>query len=88
MRIREYVDPDYPEVAQIWKRCFSKKMRPIDSRKILRRVIKHAPGLFLVAEDKGKLVGTVMATYDGRQVAIHRMAVLPEKQKKELEKSF
>ncbi len=58
MQIRKYVDSDYPEVAQIWKRCFSKERRPIDSREALRRVVQRAPGLFLVAEENGKIVGT------------------------------
>ena len=82
MRIRDYVDGDYKQVAEVWKRCFSGRLRPIDSKNTMRCVVERAPRMFLVAEEKGKIIGTVYATYDGRQAAIHRLAVLPENQRK------
>lgn len=82
MIIREYRDGDYEQVARVWKACFSGKLRPIDSKATIRRVIKRAPSMFLVADEKGKIVGTVYATYDGRQAIIHRLAVLPKEQRK------
>jgi ribosomal protein S18 acetylase RimI-like enzyme len=35
-----------------------------------------------VAESKGRIIGSVFAGYDGRQATIHRLAVLPEFQKR------
>jgi ribosomal protein S18 acetylase RimI-like enzyme len=81
VRIREYSDKDYEQVATVWRQCFSGTLRPIDSKEAMHRLVGHG-GIFLVAEDGGKLVGTVFAGYDGRQATVHRLAVLPERQRK------
>jgi len=88
IRIREYTSSDYKAVTNIWKQCFSIKLRLIDSKEILNRLIQHSPGLFLIAESDDKIVGTVFAGYDGRQATIHRLAVLPEYQQKGIGKSL
>ncbi len=76
MKIREYKEEDYADVRKVWSRCFP-KLRPIDSKAVMKRIAKHAPGLFLVAVKENSIVGTVYASYDGRQAIVHRLAVLP-----------
>lgn len=88
VNVREYTDKDYEKVAEVWKQCFSIKLRPIDSVDVYNRLIQHSPGLFLVAECDGRIVGTVFAGYDGRQATIHRLAVLPEYQQKGIGKAL
>jgi ribosomal protein S18 acetylase RimI-like enzyme len=46
-----------------------------DSRAALERQIAGPTVLFLVAEAEGRVVGTVMATHDGRKGWINRLAV-------------
>ncbi|MCK4265800.1 MAG: GNAT family N-acetyltransferase, partial [Thermoplasmata archaeon] len=79
---------DYKAITRIWKQCFSIKLRPVDSKDILNRLVEHSPGLFLVAEYDNRIVGTVFAGHDGRQATIHRLAVLPEHQQKGIGKAL
>lgn len=39
------------------------------------RKLRYAPDLFLVAEEDGKLIGTVIGGYDGRRGIIYHLAV-------------
>ena len=80
--IREYTKTDYEEVARLWKKCFSGTLRPIDSKEVMNRLVQHSPGFFLVAEETGKVIGSVFAGYDGRQATVHRLSVLPEHQRR------
>ena len=87
--IREYnPKEDYEAVAELWRRCFSGTLRPIDSEAHLRRVSGHAPQLFLVYEEGGEIVGSVFAGYDGRQATVHRLGVLPEHRGKGMGKAL
>ena len=81
MEIRQYRDSDYEQVAELWKVCFSGTLRPIDSREHLKQMTEKNPGMFLVAEKDGKIIGSIFATYNGRQAVLNRLAVLPEEQK-------
>jgi len=87
-KVREYTDKDYEKVAEVWKQSFSINLRPIDTMDVYNRLIQHSPGLFLVAECDGRIVGTVFAGYDGRQATVHRLAVLPEYQQKGIGKDL
>ena len=80
--IRSYSDDDYDGVAGVWRQCFSGKLRPIDSKEHLHGLVERGPGLFLVAEENGEIIGSVFAGYDGRQATIHRLSVLPEYRRK------
>lgn len=44
----------------------------------VRRLIHEHPGALLVAELDGRLVGTIIAGYDGWRGTLYRLAVIPE----------
>jgi ribosomal protein S18 acetylase RimI-like enzyme len=49
-----------------------------DSAEALARLLRHDPGALIVAEADGRIVGSVMAGWDGWRGAIYRLAVRPE----------
>lgn len=80
VRIRDFGMSDYPAVKSIWEGVFT--LRPTDDESHIKLKLEKDPDLFLVAEEDDKVVGVVFASYDGRQAIIHRLAVLPEYQKR------
>ncbi len=78
VRIRPFVPADYDRVMELWAEGgLPLKPRGRDSRKSVRRQIGLPNVLFLVAEEgkRGRVVGTVVATHDGRKGWVNRVAV-------------
>lgn len=77
--IRKFKITDYEEVINLWQLCqLPLKPQGRDSRGQLEQQIKLDQVIFLVAEKKGKITGTVLATHDGRKGWINRLAVHPD----------
>jgi ribosomal protein S18 acetylase RimI-like enzyme len=78
--IRSIRFPDeYAAALALWERCgpgvhvgFS------DTLDEIGRKLERDPELFLVAEDTGRVVGTVIGGFDGRRGMIYHLAVEPE----------
>lgn len=78
MRIRNLKIEDYEEILKLWDRArLSYRPRGRDSYQEVKRRMENDPDLFLGAEEEGKLVGVVIATYDGRKGWLNRIAVDP-----------
>jgi ribosomal protein S18 acetylase RimI-like enzyme len=78
LRIREFRMEDYDRVMELWAEGgLPLKPEGRDSRGNIARQIRLSNVLFLVAEDvaAGRVVGTVLATHDGRKGWINRLAV-------------
>ncbi len=76
MAIREYRPDDYDWVIKLWKEVgLPAKPGGRDSRRNIEKQIGLPNVLFLVAEAGGRIVGTVLATHDGRKGWINRLAV-------------
>jgi ribosomal protein S18 acetylase RimI-like enzyme len=78
IRIREFRIEDYDRVTELWAEGgLPLKPKGRDSRKNIARQIKTPNVLFLVAEEGegGPVIGTVLATHDGRKGWINRLAV-------------
>lgn len=74
--IRRFTMTDYEQVIELWKEGkLPVKPKGRDSRQEIERQIKLSQVIFLVAEHSGKVVGTVLATHDGRKGWINRLAV-------------
>ena len=72
--LRDLDRDDHPAVAAIW-RATGQQALPQDE---LEAVLRHGPGLVLVADEPGTgVVGVVVGTLDGRRGWIHRLAVHP-----------
>jgi ribosomal protein S18 acetylase RimI-like enzyme len=78
MTIREFRLADYDRVMELWAEGgLPLKPEGRDSRESIVRQIGLANVRFLVAEEGegGRVVGTVLATHDGRKGWINRVAV-------------
>jgi ribosomal protein S18 acetylase RimI-like enzyme len=86
IELRRYCHPDdYVSVVKVWESVgegihisFS------DSPEELEKLVNRSPGLFFLAVDQGKIIGTVMAGFDGRRGLIYHLAVLPEYQNRHI----
>jgi ribosomal protein S18 acetylase RimI-like enzyme len=74
MIVREFTWDDYPAVIALWLEAFG-ALKPEDDRAALATTLARNPGLFLVAEQAGQVVGTVLATFDGRRGYLYHVAV-------------
>jgi ribosomal protein S18 acetylase RimI-like enzyme len=76
MHIRPFRPADEAAVVALWGRCGL--TRPWnDPHKDVRRKLAVRPDLFLVVEDAGIVIGTVMAGYDGHRGWINYLGVDP-----------
>lgn len=69
--IREYSAADYERVAELWQASGIR----VESEEDLRLKLRRDPDLFLVAEEKGEVVGALLGAFDGRIGSINRLAV-------------
>ena len=89
MQIRKMKKENYGELIQLWERAgLDYKQCGRDSREHILKELRANPDLFLVAEQDEKIIGSVLATYDGRKGWLNRVAVDPEFQGKGLAKKL
>ena len=80
--IRPFVEADYPAVISIWQQVgLPGKPRGRDSKEKILHELSNPGTLFLVAEKDGNIIGTVLATHDGRKGWINRLTTAPRYQK-------
>jgi ribosomal protein S18 acetylase RimI-like enzyme len=76
MEIRPYQPRDEAAVIALWEAC--NLVRPQnDPRKDIARKLRVNPEWFLIAESAGRIVGAVMAGYEGHRGWINYLAVDP-----------
>ena len=86
--IRPFRPSDYDRVMELWTEgALPLKPKGRDSRESIARQLALPNVRFLVAEDGegGRVVGTVMATHDGRKGWINRVAVDADLRRRGLE---
>ncbi len=79
MHIRPYQQADRESVIGLWQET-GLALPQNDPGKDIDRKMLVDPELFLVADDDGQLVGTVMAGYEGHRGWINYLAVKPARQ--------
>lgn len=79
--IRIYKSADEEAVIRLWNRC-GLVVPANDPVRDIARKTRFQKELFLVAVLKGRIVGTVMAGYEGRRGWINYLAVSPARQRK------
>ena len=78
--IRPFQLDDADEVVGVWQAaCLVRPWN--DPYEDIARKVEVGDGLFLVAEHDGKVIGTVMAGYDGHRGWIYYLAVRPPHQR-------
>ncbi len=79
MEIRSLADERPERVLELWTRSgLPHRPQGRDSPSNLRAEFSEAPDLHLGAYEGGQLIGTAVATDDGRKGWINRLAVIPE----------
>jgi ribosomal protein S18 acetylase RimI-like enzyme len=75
-RIRDGHDSDVESVLLLWTRS---QIEPshTDDVESLRALVAHDPAALIVAEDDGRVVGSVVAAWDGWRGTIYRLVVAP-----------
>lgn len=69
------------QVIDIWSTIFRYSDKRNDPALIIDKKLAVDDNLFFIAVENNKVVGTIMAGYDGHRGWIYSMAVLPEKRK-------
>lgn len=82
MQIRPYTPKDYPQVKAVYQSEGAWFREGIDDEKQLNKKIAQDPHSILVAEQDGKIVGTISIINDYRMAFFVRLAVLPRERKK------
>ena len=75
--IRECHEDDAEAVLEMWRQADT-TVSPTDTIGDIQRAINLSGASVLVAESSGRLVGTVIGTFDGWRGNIYRLAVLPD----------
>jgi ribosomal protein S18 acetylase RimI-like enzyme len=74
--IRNFCMEDYDALTALWQEVrLPYKPAGRDARKRIEKEIQRSGTIFLVAELDGRLIGSVLATHDGRKGWINRLAV-------------
>ena len=74
--IRVMTIDDYDEVYALWKKIKGFGIRSIyDSREGVKRFLKRNPTTSVVAEEEGKIVGSILCGHDGRRGCLYHVCV-------------
>lgn len=75
--VREFKFPDdYEACANLWKNAGGGvKFCPSDTYAEIQKKVGYAPDLFLVAEQAGQIIATVIGGFDGRRGMVYHLAV-------------
>ena len=77
--LREMKETDYEEVYALWTTLSGLGLRSIDdSREGVERFLKRNPGLSVVAESEGRIIGAILCGHDGRRGCLYHVCVEKE----------
>jgi ribosomal protein S18 acetylase RimI-like enzyme len=85
--VRDATRDDVEPILDLWR---SSESRPslTDNPDVVRYLIDEQPGALFVADVKGKLVGAVIANFDGWRGNIYRLAIAPEYRRRGLARAL
>jgi ribosomal protein S18 acetylase RimI-like enzyme len=76
--ISPFTIESYDDILALWQQCGGIGLSEADSRDNIRSYLERNPGMSFVAMDYGRIVGAILAGYDGRRGYIHHLAVHPD----------
>jgi ribosomal protein S18 acetylase RimI-like enzyme len=79
--IRPATEHDTAAVLELWKGARSPIAALGDNEASVRTVLDHDPGSLLVAERDGRVVGTLVAAWDGWRGSMYRLAVAEDQRR-------
>ncbi len=74
---------DVPAVLALWREADAEPSHTDDERSLVK-LIGHDPQTLIVAEADGRIVGSVIAAWDGWRGSVYRLAVAPSSRQKGL----
>lgn len=76
-KIREFAfDKDYSRVLSLWQSIEAgMNVGRSDSPEEIQKKVERDPDLFLIAEAKDEIIGTVIGGFDGRRGMVYHLAV-------------
>jgi ribosomal protein S18 acetylase RimI-like enzyme len=77
--IRPAAAGDIAEVLEFWSEAA--EATSTDTTEVLTSLVRRDPGALMVAEADGRIVGTVIAGWDGWRGSIYRLAVGPDQRR-------
>ena len=83
MDIRTYREGDGDRLRTFWLTC-GIKIRPGDDDESLARFAARNPGLLILGEEHGHLVGSALAGWDGRRGWLYHVAVHKDERRRGL----
>lgn len=75
--IRCAQETDHPALLALWRRCEGIRLRDEDGFEPFRAYLRRNPGLSLVLEVEGRVVGSLLVGHDGRRGYLQHLAVEP-----------
>ena len=81
MDLRTYRDGDGDRLRTFWLAC-GIRIRPGDDDAGLATFAARNPGLLILAEEDGHLVGSALAGWDGRRGWLYHLAVHPDERRR------
>lgn len=74
--IRIMTIDDYDGVYRLWKKIKGFGLRSVDdSREGVQRFLRRNPATSIVAEEDGKIVGSILCGHDGRRGCLYHVCV-------------
>ena len=87
--IRAMTLEDYENVHELWMKIKGFAIRSIDdSKEGVERFLNRNPGISVVAEEDGKVVGAIFCGHDGRRGCMYHVCVEPDYRLKGIGKSM
>ena len=84
MEIRNAKIEDFEAVYALWKKAGLKIANAERERLEYEAIVAQNPEYCLIAEDSGKILGSVLGSFNGRTAWIYHLAVDPGEQRKGL----
>lgn len=81
LRVRTFTTADYPAVRRLWL-ASGLEIRVGDEPAGVQLKLERDPELFLVAEERGRIIGSVIGAWDGRRGWIYHLGVDPSSQRR------
>ena len=77
--VRAMTLDDYENVHALWMRIKGFSISSIDdSKEGVERFLKRNPGISVVAEEDGRIVGAILCGHDGRRGCLYHVCVDPD----------
>ena len=87
--IRAMTLKDYEKVHDLWMKIKGFAIRSIDdSKEGVERFLNRNPGISVVAEEDGKIIGAILCGHDGRRGCMYHVCVDPDYRLKGIGKSM